>query len=42
VEVILLFALSEQAEHISQLKVQCEQMKQDVEKITDVLLFFKI
>jgi hypothetical protein len=42
VEVILPFALSEQAEHIAQLKAQGEQMKQDVEKITDVLLFFKI
>ena len=42
VEVILPFTLSEQAEQIAQLKQQCEQLKQDVEKITNVLLFFKI
>ena len=42
VEVILPFALSEQAEQITQLKAQCEQLKQDVEKIAKVLLFFKI
>lgn len=42
VEVILPFALSEQTVQIAQLKQQCEQLKQDVEKITNVLLFFKI
>ena len=42
VEVILPFALSEQTVQIAQLKQQCEQIKQDVEKITNVLLFFKI
>jgi len=42
VEVILPFALSEQAEQITQLKAQCEQMKLDVEKIAKVLIFFKI
>ena len=42
VEVILPFALSEQAEQITQLKAQCEQMKLDVEKIAKILLFFKV
>jgi cation diffusion facilitator family transporter len=42
VEVILPFALSEQAEQITQLKAQCEQMKQDIEKIAKVLIFFRI
>jgi cation diffusion facilitator family transporter len=42
VEVILPFALSEQAEQIAQLKAQCEQMKQDLEKIAKVLIFFKL
>lgn len=40
-EVILPFALSEQAEQIIQLKQQCERMKTDVEKITNVFIFFK-
>jgi cation diffusion facilitator family transporter len=42
VEVILPFALSEQAEQLAQLKKQCEQMKQDLEKIAEVLIFFKL
>jgi cation diffusion facilitator family transporter len=42
VEVILPFALSEQAEQIAQLKAQCEQMKQDLKKIAKVLIFFKL
>ncbi len=42
VEVILPFFMSEQAEQLTQLKAQCEQMKLDVEKIAKVLIFFKI
>lgn len=42
VEVILPFALSEQAEQLAQLKTQCEQLKTDVEKISNVLIFFRI
>lgn len=42
VELILPFALIEQTEQIAQLKQQCEQMKLDVEKIANVLIFFKI
>ncbi|MDD1605729.1 MAG: cation diffusion facilitator family transporter [Methylococcaceae bacterium] len=42
VEVILPFALSEQAEQLAQLKTQCERLKTDVEKISNVLIFFRI
>ena len=42
VEVILPFFMSEQAEQLTQLKAQCEQMNLDVEKIAKVLIFFKI
>ncbi|MCX7066659.1 MAG: cation diffusion facilitator family transporter [Methylococcales bacterium] len=42
VEVILPFFMSEQAEQLTQLKAQCEQMKLDLEKIAKVLIFFKI
>jgi cation diffusion facilitator family transporter len=42
VEVILPFALSKQAEQITHLKAQCEQMKQELEKIAKVLIFFKL
>lgn len=41
-ELILPFALIEQAEQIAHLKQQCEQMKLDVEKIVNILIFFKI
>jgi cation diffusion facilitator family transporter len=41
IEVILPFALSEQAEQIVQLKKQCEGIKTDVEKIDKVVIFFK-
>lgn len=42
VEVILPFALSQQTEQLAQLKSQCERMKTDVERIDNVLIFFKI
>jgi cation diffusion facilitator family transporter len=41
-ELILPFALIEQAEQIAHLKQQCEQMKLDVEKIVNILIFFKV
>ncbi len=41
VEVILPFALSQQAEQLAQLKTQCELMKTDVKQINNVLIFFK-
>lgn len=42
IEVILPFALSQQTEQLAQLKSQCERMTTDVEKIDNVLIFFKI
>lgn len=42
VEVILPFALTEQAEQLSLLKTQCKQLKTDIEKIDNVSIFFKI
>jgi cation diffusion facilitator family transporter len=42
VEVILPFALSQQTEQLAQLKIQCEHMKTDIERIDNVLIFFKI
>ncbi|MDP3839514.1 MAG: cation diffusion facilitator family transporter [Methylococcales bacterium] len=42
IEVILPFALSQQTEQLAQLKTQCERMTTDVERIDNVLIFFKI
>jgi len=42
IEVILPFALSQQAEQLAWLKSQCKRMTADVEKIDNVLIFFKI
>jgi cation diffusion facilitator family transporter len=42
IEVIFPFALSQQAEQLAWLKSQCKRMTTDVEKIDNVLIFFKI
>jgi cation diffusion facilitator family transporter len=42
IEIIFPFALSQQAEQLTQLKTQCERMTTDVERIDNVLIFFKI
>jgi cation diffusion facilitator family transporter len=42
IEVILPFALSQQAEQLAWLKSQCKRMTTDVERIDNVLIFFKI
>ncbi|MDO9213338.1 MAG: cation diffusion facilitator family transporter [Methylococcales bacterium] len=42
IEVIFPFALSQQTEQLAWLKCQCERMKTDVERIDNVLIFFKI
>lgn len=42
IEVILPFALSQQTEQLAWLKNQCKRMTTDVEKIDNVLIFFKI
>ncbi|MDP3010503.1 MAG: cation diffusion facilitator family transporter [Methylococcales bacterium] len=42
IEVIFPFALSQQAEQLAWLKNQCKRMTTDVEKIDNVLIFFKI
>jgi hypothetical protein len=42
IEIIFPFALSQQAEQLAWLKSQCKRMKTDVERIDNVLIFFKI
>jgi cation diffusion facilitator family transporter len=42
IEVILPFALSQEAEQLAWLKSQCKRMTTDVERIDNVLIFFKI
>ncbi|MDO9105149.1 MAG: cation diffusion facilitator family transporter [Methylovulum sp.] len=42
VEVVLPFALSEQAEQLAVIKKQCLQMQSDIQKIDKVFVFFKI
>jgi cation diffusion facilitator family transporter len=42
VEIILPFAISTQPERLATIKKQCQQMQADVEKITNVWLFFKL
>lgn len=42
IEIIFPFALSQQTEQLAQLKTQCERMTTDVERIDNVLVFFKI